>query len=447
MNQLENILGRISDFCCTISTIDIVFPGVLIRTNEKIFLQGRISLEDSRKVDYFSPIKIWGNVCGLPVILLDTYLENAQYIGGEQFGSLTFSPSEIVIGADTHSTVTVTHISTSISGLDYMFSSSPLKPTSNISREHPSVLNFTFPEEIIADDKYGQLKIYQTFESKWSRNEIIHEIIPIIEYQFHRPMEIMNAVERVATAINLFSFFANHYLPVGTFSFSNEHPQNAGDIIYDDCVLFLNHKEDISPPQEPFLVTTSEFSKDFSGIWKKWLTLYEEAMYIPTLFYEIICNRSTLINLFLNMSQAIEIYSRKYRQEMVKNVAQMREKTKEGRTPPVHLNHRFEDIFMLLASCIGIEADKFPILAKALADMRNFYTHYDDQKCPVEPSYQDIFAACHILEFVLLAVVYHTIGISGQHIDSCRGRVQFQRFNENIQTLIDYSSKRNAKPS
>ena len=446
MKQLENILGWVSDFYCTISDTNIAFPGVLMRTGKKVTLQGRINLDDSRKMDYYSPIKIWGNVCGLPLILLDTYLENAQYVGGEQFGLLTFSPSEIIIGVDTHSTVTVTHISMSIPGLNYMFSSSPLESTSNISREHPSVLNFTFPEEIIADDKYGQLKIYQTFGRSWNRNEIIHEITPIIEYQFHHPVEIMNAVERMATARNLFSFFANHYLPLGTFSFSNEHSQDAEDIIYNDCVLFLNHKEDISPPQEPFFVTTSEFSKDFSGIWENWLKLYEEAMYIPTLFYEIICNRSTRINRFLNLSQAIEVYSRKYRQEALKKVAQMREKTKEGRTPPVHLNHRFEDIFILLTSCIGIEADKFPILAKALADMRNFYTHYDDQKCPVEPSYQDIFAACHILEFVLLAVVYHTIGISDQHIDSCRGRVQFQRFNEDVQTLIEYSSKRNAKP-
>lgn len=78
-------------------------------------------------------------------------------------------------------------------------------------------------------------------------------------------------------------------------------------------MLYLNYKENIPVVDEPFLITTSMFSGQFQNVWELWLNLYESANPIPRLFYEIICNRSTGINSYLNLSQAIEVYSNTYR--------------------------------------------------------------------------------------------------------------------------------------
>ena len=183
------------------------------------------------------------------------------------------------------------------------------------------------------------------------------------------------------------------------------------------------------------MITTAIFSEKFEMVWNRWLQIYEEATYISTLFYEIVCNRSTRVNRFLNLSQAIEVYSNRYRKETVVEIARMRERTRKDKKPPIHLNHRLEDIFLLLNRCLEIEESKISIIAKSLADMRNFFTHYDKTKY-IEPSYQEMLAACHVLELVLLAIIYYEIGIPGEHIKACKERIEFQRFDEFIEVLI-----------
>ena len=116
----------------------------------------------------------------------------------------------------------------------------------------------------------------------------------------------------------------------------------------------------------------------------------------------------------------------------------MRERTRRDKEPPIHLNHRFEDIFLLLNPYLEMEESKISIIAKSLADMRNFFTHYDKTKY-IEPSYQEMLAACHVLEFILLAIIYHDIGISSKDIKNSKKRIEFQRFDEFIEVLTkDY---------
>lgn len=94
----------------------------------------------------------------------------------------------------------------------------------------------------------------------------------------------MSAVGRIAAVRNLFAFFANYYLPIKAFSFADEQSRKIDGITFEDCILILNHKDEIPVLQEHFLITTSEFAETFPDIWEKWLSLYEQTKYIPTLF-------------------------------------------------------------------------------------------------------------------------------------------------------------------
>lgn len=438
MENLVEILNCIGDFFCYISNNVVSFPGTLNDAKKNIVLQCKMEVEWYQKIDHYSPLNMWGNVNGIPVSLLNVYLNSGTHRGKGTCISLTFDPSEIVIGQSYSTEIQVTQMSISISALNYMFSSSPLQSVYSVSKDHPSVLNYTFPDMIEADDIYGHLRIYQTFKKEWTHNNINYKILPIIEYQFHHPMEIMDAVAKIATVRNLFTFFANHYLPLENISFTSTRSESEENPSPCECVLFLNSRENIPIPQEPFLITTAAFSEKFEILWSRWLQIYEEATYIPTLFYEIICNRSTRVNRFLNLSQAVEVYSKRYRKENVVEIARMRERTRRDKEPPIHLNHRFEDIFLLLNPYLEMEESKISIIAKSLADMRNFFTHYDETKY-IEPSYQEMLAACHVLEFILLAIIYHDIGISSKDIKNSKKRIEFQRFDEFIEVLTkDY---------
>lgn len=200
-------------------------------------------------------------------------------------------------------------ISASITALNHMFSSRPLDLIYDFSKTKPYLLKFTYPDKIEVDDQYGHLEIYQTFSPGWTRDEIKHSIVPIIEYRFSNTMGVMDAVGRIAAARNLFSFFANGYLPLENIQFADEQSKKMGTQPLCDIALYLNNQEGVTVCDEPFLIMTSAFEDSFTQIWKNWLEMYEGAVPIPTLFYEIICNRSTRVNCFLNLVQAIEVHS------------------------------------------------------------------------------------------------------------------------------------------
>lgn len=438
MKNLEEVLDCIGIFSCYISDKLVSFPGTLNKTNGNVVLRCKMKTEWFQKINCYSSINMWGDVNGIPVSFSDVYLKSGAQGDEETNIFLTFVPSEIIIGQSSSAEIQVTQMTMSISALNNMFSTSPLRSIHSFSKENPAVLNYTFPLAIETDDKYGHLQISQTFREKWNRNTISYEISPVIEYQFRIPLRIMDAVAKMAAVRNLFTFFANHYLPLENITFESAESESVENSTPRTCTLYLNDGENLPVPQEPFLIMTAAFSEKFGLVWNKWLQIYEEAKYIPTLFYEIICNRSTRINRFLNLSQAVEIYSRRYRKEAVVEVARMREQTRADKKPPIHLNHRFEDVFTLLNPYLEIAENRIPIISKSLADMRNFFTHYDETKY-AEPSYQEIFAACHILEFVLLAIVYHEVGIPGECIRSSKKRIQFQRFDEFVEMLTkDY---------
>ena len=98
-------------------------------------------------------------------------------------------------------------------------------------------MQFTFPDKIEVDDQYGHLEIYQTVSQGWTRDEIKHSIVPIIKYRFHDPMGIMDAVGRIAAARNLFSFFANGYLPLENIEFADDQSQKFEELAVCDITL------------------------------------------------------------------------------------------------------------------------------------------------------------------------------------------------------------------
>ena len=105
----------------------------------------------------------------------------------------------------------------------------------------------------------------------------------------------------------LFQLFLLYYIPLENLTFADEETAKIeGFPNIGDCKLYMNWKDHIDVSPNPFLISTKDFGNNFSAIWKNWLQFYNGIKYIPTLFYEIICNRSTHINCFLNLSQAID---------------------------------------------------------------------------------------------------------------------------------------------
>ena len=433
MPSIEDLLNKISDFKCMVDGREIVFSGILQKENGDIILNARFPLAEYRKIGNDSDIVVLGEVAGGKATLLGCYIKSASWVMEKNDISIYAIPSEIIVGACFFSTPMAKGISVSTSDLNYMFSgASPLKPNVCISTDNSSVLNFTFPKPITASDKYGKLHIYQTFGTQWAADFYKYNFISIIDYSFTDPLPVMKAVAQVSAVRNLFSFFGNGYISLGDITFEIDGDEN----VYG---LWLNHRENIPAVHEPFLVGTSAFENQFQNVWDAWLILYESANPIPRLFYEIICNRSTNVNGFLNLSQAIEVYSNVFRYDKAKKLTESKGKIKDKNEIP--LKFIYQDILSEYSGILGLNEKKIPDYAKGLSNMRNYFTHYNSQKY-VEPTYDELIAATHILRFIVLTIVYTAVGIPLECVLECKKRVIFSSLDDDVDVISLYSQKK-----
>lgn len=434
MASINDLINKISDFKCVINNDEFTFPGILQEKSGNIIMNAKFPMKQFRKIRMNNEIVILGNVSGKKITLIGCRIISASCPFGDNDNIFIYAtPSEIIIGGSFPSIPMVKRIVISTSDLNYMFSEeSPLEPNIAISKENPSVLNYTFPKPIIAKDKYGEIQIFQSFGSHCTVDFCNHNIISIIEYSFTTSLSIMDAVSKVSAAKSLFSFFGNGYISFGDITFEIDNDEN----VYG---LWLNYKEDVPVVNEPFLIQTSAFESEFQKIWDAWLIIYESANPIPTLFYEIVCNRSTRINGFLNLSQAIEVYSNVFRYDDAMKLAIKNGHPKKRKEIP--LKYIYQDILTEYNCALELIESNIVDYAQGLADIRNYYTHYNLDRY-VEPTYAELFSASRILRFVLLAIVYTKVGINLDYILECKKRNIFSGFDNDVEIIFEYSKKK-----
>ena len=432
MRELKDLLNQIGDFHFQNGKDRIDFIGTLVKENNRVIIRTRIEKGNLNHVKRQIPFQIWGEISGTNVTLLDNYIIATSYNINSNCVEISAEPSEIVIGRSYVSDIFVTNISASIEAMSHMFSDRVFNENVSFTKENPTVLSFAYPEDIEAMDTDGILRLYRGFSHDWSRHGIEYRYLPYIYYAFSKPTRIRDAIAKIACARNLLSFFADYYLPLENLLFSDEQTDDAKNFSgYCDCQLYLNHKEDIEVSEEPFLIMTNKFSENFSEVWTNWLKFYADSIYIPTLFYEIICNRSTRINRFLNLTQAIELYSVHYRDELAKGIAQADGYGKKQ----LPLKYRFEDVLAQINGTLEISEERRRLLARAISNDRNFFTHYNEQRYS-EPSFEETSAANRVLRYVLLSIVYKVVGIRDDYIRECKNRLNYSTFERDVSVIL-----------
>ena len=224
----NDALNKISNFNCTIDAEKIKFPGILQEVDGNIVLNAMVSVDQYQKMLSSADFNILGSILGKEATLIGCHIHSTSGSMGSNDVSLLIIPSEIIVGKCFVSIPMVKRITLSTPDLNYMFAgTSPLEPNRNITKENPSVLNFTYPKPIRTQDKYGEIELYQKYISHDSaRKEYLHTIISVVAYSFASPLSLMDAVAKAFAAINLFSFFGNGYISYGEISFQVENDRS-----------------------------------------------------------------------------------------------------------------------------------------------------------------------------------------------------------------------------
>ena len=232
MRELKDILDTPCKLFCKGATTDIPFDGVLVYQNRTVIFIGRTEhgfhCLDMDNVHF----TLWGDVGATPITLLNTQIMSDgptfNTVEGSKNHFMKFSPAEIIIGRKyqcTEAEILIKKISANIQILNKMFSSETVDLVYDFSKEHPALVNYTFPAPITAIDSTGTLSIFQTIGLGSSDNKIEIPLIPCIEYTFTQNASIRTGISTLASVRNLFSFFANGYIPLENLSFAdNQSP-------------------------------------------------------------------------------------------------------------------------------------------------------------------------------------------------------------------------------
>lgn len=406
MIEINEILNKPGQLKCFANNRETEVTGNLFIEENNYLLYINISSVDYNLFCNAHVVHLCGQIAGRDFTIPNGYVKTRAYCGG--CWGITIIPDQIVLGICIQEELKVDKISAQITALNPMFASTPARMAVP-SQENSALINLVAVQPIQAEDEEMKISCTRTVGFSESVSGIEIPFVVLLECSLKHSVSLETALAKIASVRNLFSFFGDRYIPLDNIEISIGNDEN----VYNEkkYTVVLNYGENIKETNRPFFIGSDLLTDNFHSIWTNWAKLYKQSKNIAALFYEIICERSRGINYFLNLSQAIELYSQHYREEKVRNIAE-RDNFKGNNLP---LKYRYEDLFTLYADILNIEAVDIPIAVQNLSNARNYFTHYNDARY-MEPSNNFITYASIFLRFLLLCIVYDLVGISRENI-------------------------------
>lgn len=462
LGEIKDILNFFGNFTVLFHGTEIHLTGYLLYRDNDVVLDCLLDENVKELIKSHDYHQICGHIAGRDVTLLNCYVSQSfSVVTAHDEGKFTLLPDRILIGKACLEEIQVLKISSVLESINPMFSDYAIEECMEFTREKPSIVEYSFPTPMTANDAEGKLVINRTFSVKPSHDGVTVTSIPIIEFVFDNPTELNIAIAKIASIRNLLAYFADRYLPLGDLTCC----ESVGAENEKEYSIHCNYEEEAAKSDKPFLIRTSVFENSFQNLWDLWKTFYTDSRPITAMFYEMICNRSTRTNRFLNLCQCLEVFSARHRSKESKII---REKyppvieknntiftnwltdlspflihsfdltdiecsellTLVQKQHPfvtekkiVTLKHRLEDLFLYLNKYLMFSEEKCIELADTISKARNYFTHYGkDRK---EPSFECIECANTLLHFVLLLVIYDQLGISEDAIIRCKNRSRY----------------------
>lgn len=428
-NALTKISNKIGHFKILLSEHEYDCIGVIRKEKNNVVLECELPLDITKKIyNSEQPFRIIGHVSSIPVTLYKPYITSYQTSGIDSINALMqFSSVYLIVGYAEKKELCVHNINLANADINWFFLNHPV----NL---HPLEGNKVIDklDSLNTADGIGSINIHQSISEGFSNKSAHIDTFTVLSCSFDDGVDIESAVHRMASLRNLLSFFFDGYIPLENMRISDKKEQKTVEdfIEYD---LINAHPEKQSPQDKLFYINADIIRNDFDQVWKKWSELYESARPVTALFYGVISGTSSGLNEFLNMSQALEVYSDRYR------TATIRKNLNKSKKDKIHLSERLKDLIDLYNAHLGIiDTEKF---ANNLADIRNYYTHYN-KRFKHEPEYEVVVSGSYILRSILLLVVYSEIGIPSDKVSDAK-RIGFLRdFDDYSKVVMGYDKSK-----
>ena len=405
---LRGIVNKIGRFNIIVSDAEYSCVGVIEQENDRVLLQCELQVDVAYELFHDErPIRIIGHVSKTPITLYKPYVKTYQTQGMKPVVALViFSAIYLIVGYAEKTDIRVSNINLSSSDINWFFSRYPIGHDNRNDREIIENL-----DSIETSDDIGKIKVYQSLAEGMSNKSMYINIFTVLSCEFSISVDLDSAIHRIASLRNMISFFFDGYIPLDNLCICDKKEIKTMDD-YAEYIVINAYPEKPSPQDKMFFINADIIRDCLDQIWRNWTNLYAKARPMTALFYGIISGASSGLNEFLNMSQALEVYSNRYRTVTIRKALNKTRKQK------VFLSERLKDLIDRYNDHLGVIDTG--ALAQKLADIRNYYTHYNSKKIKQEPEYGIVLSGSYILRSLLLLVVYSELGIPSDKISKAR---------------------------
>lgn len=190
---------------------------------------------------------------------------------------------------------------------------------------------------------------------------------------------------------------------------------NENNLMFLNCIKFIDDiptNEWLAHHYNEFVLTIESINKDFLTIYDNFNILLEKSLPIFDIYLDILKYKPSDLNRFLNYTQILEYISKNYDSQNAYNVW-----VKNGKpSGRITLSDRIESIIGQVAYVWRLNSKKIYKLSRKIADGRNYYNHHTDETKRL--TNDELFRIPYFLEDVILAYIYHYIGVDNSIIKS-----------------------------
>lgn len=406
------------------------FVGKLIRKDSNIVLEAYIACVLIKGTDTFPSPMINGVVNGVKVTLVSACCVSSTGEFSSKKCNATFLPNEVIVGQHyKDSSILVAKIEAQYTDIENWLMRCPFAPG---DPQETALVKITWQSPIVIQDDIGEINIECTLEQTYTTvkkteiNNCSH-----VSFLFNKPTCLTDAQSKVFSFRNLLTYFAGENLDCFNIHF--------WDCKGVECIYALNFRESITRLRQlPYPITYFFIEPDFQNIWTQWTKFETEQAPICSLYFEVISNHSRWSNQFLNLAQALEIFSCRLRDESAKKLYEEEKQANPDKEYPDNtpFYFRLKDIFCFMQSILAIGKSDVHLIATKIADTRNYYTHYSERKEKKAVPIQLLSGANRFLQTTLTALVLRQIGVSESIIKSQLSSYPYGIWWTEVKTII-----------
>lgn len=425
----SDYIGKYADFHIKNDKIDEVYKGQLIQEDDNIGVELVVR---SNEVNILKNQKLYitGRILSKNIALINclsiryTTSNNMNHIKEETNSYISFIPTEIIYDyPDNVDPLKIYGISGNINQLCWLVDFPLL-----FEPGHP--LEPAFISLFKSSSESDRDTINITGLQKASSNiyhSTIDNIVQVSVY-YKNPTTPDTAMQKISSIRNLFSFFTDYYLEISDFNllYNQDNTQSAK--------YYINYTEKNELVYKPGLLPSDYIWSHFSEIYDRWNHFSETNKPLVWLYYEILCKHSIGVNSFLNQCQALELYSSRtpMRNTAAKNLYKATVKNPHKKTP---LSFRLYDMILQFELQFPADEEHWLVFAKRMANVRNYYTHFSNEKR--EPTQLEVSAFTKLTRLMLIEVVYTELGIPSNIVHTLLNRIQFSNICDYIGMVFE----------